>query len=53
MMINFGGAADGFTISGLSAFLPKFMQSQYGFTAGIAAAIVGVLVIPAGGKIPA
>ncbi len=50
MMINFGGAADGFTISGLSAFLPKFLQSQYGFSAGFAAAIVGLLVIPAGGK---
>ena len=41
MMINFGGGADGFCISGLSAFLPKFLQSQYGFSAGIAGAIVG------------
>ena len=49
MMINFGGGADGFCISGLSAFLPKFLQSQYGFSAGIAGAIVGALVIPAGG----
>ena len=45
-----GGGADGFTISGLSAFLPKYLQSQYGFSAGIAAAIVGLLVIPAGGE---
>jgi hypothetical protein len=49
MMINFGGAADGMTISGLSTFLPKFIQSQYGFTAGFSAAIVGIVVIPAGG----
>ena len=35
--------------SGLSAFLPKFLQSQYGFSAGISGAIVGALVIPAGG----
>ena len=49
MMINFGGAADGLTIAGLSAFLPKVMQSQYGFSAGIASALIGVLVIPAGG----
>ena len=50
MMINLGGGADGFTIAGLSAFLPKFLQSQYGFSAGTAAALVGILVIPAGGK---
>lgn len=49
MFINFGGGSDGFVISGLSAFLPKFIQSQYGFTAGLSAAIVGLLVIPAGG----
>ena len=50
IMIALGGGADGFTISGMSAFLPKFMQSQYGFSAGVSAAIVGLLVIPAGGK---
>ena len=49
MMINLGGAADGFTISGLSAFLPKYLQSQYGFSSGFAVMLVGLLVIPAGG----
>ena len=37
MFINFGGGADGFVVAGLSAFLPKFIQSQYGLTAGLAA----------------
>ena len=49
MMINLGGAADGFTISGLSAFLPKYFQSQYGFSSGFAVMLVGIIVIPAGG----
>ena len=49
MMLNLGGAADGFTISGLSAFLPKYFQSQYGFSSGFAVMLVGLIVIPAGG----
>ena len=49
MMISIGGGVDGFIIAGLAAFLPKFLQSQYGFSAGIAGAIVGAIVIPAGG----
>ena len=43
MMINLGGAADGFTISGLSAFLPKYFQSQYGFSSGFAVMLVGII----------
>ena len=49
MMINFGGGADGMVLSGLSAFLPKFLQSQYGLSAGFASALVGIMVVPAGG----
>lgn len=49
MFISVGGAADGLVIAGLSAFLPKFIQSQYKFTASLSSGIVGLLVIPAGG----
>ena len=41
MFISFGAAADGLVIAGLSAFAPKFIQSQYKFTAAFSAAIVG------------
>ena len=41
MFISLGAAADGLVIAGLSAFLPKFIQSQYKFTASMSAAIVG------------
>ena len=41
MFISFGAAADGLVIAGLSAFAPKFIQSQYKFTPAFSAAIVG------------
>ena len=44
IFISLGAAADGLVIAGLSAFLPKFIQSQYKFTASLSAAIVGKLI---------
>ena len=44
MFISIGAAADGLVIAGLSAFLPKFIQSQYKFTASLSSGIVGELV---------
>jgi hypothetical protein len=41
MFISIGAAADGLVIAGLSAFLPKFIQSQYKFTASLSSGIVG------------
>ncbi len=41
IFISLGAAADGLVIAGLSAFLPKFIQYQYKFTASLSAAIVG------------
>ena len=35
-------------ISGQAAFLPKYLESQYGLTASTAALIVGGIVVPAG-----
>ena len=49
MFINFAGASDGMTIAGLSTFLPKFIQFQYGYSAGFAAILMGIIIIPAGG----
>ena len=49
MLISFGGAFDGIALSGLSTFLPKFIQVQYGYTAGFAAILFGILVTPSGG----
>jgi hypothetical protein len=41
MFISLGAAADGLVIAGLSAFLPKFIQSQYKFPASLSSGIVG------------
>jgi len=49
MLISFGGAFDGIALSGLSTFLPKFIQVQYGYTAGFSAILFGMLVTPSGG----
>jgi len=49
MFIAFGGAMDGFSVAGLSTFLPKFLQAQYGFTASLASVLVGVMAVPMGG----
>ena len=49
MLISFGGAFDGLSLSGLSTFLPKFIQQQYGYSAGVSALLFGVLVTPSGG----
>ena len=49
MFINFAGASDGMTIAGLSTFLPKFIQFQYGYSAGFAAIMMGIIIVPAGG----
>ncbi len=49
MFINFGGAMDGFSLSGMSTFLPKFLQAQYGFTSGKSAILVGMMAVPMGG----
>ena len=49
MFISIGGGFDGLTISGLSTFVPKFIQVQYGYTAGFAALLTGILATPSGG----
>ena len=49
MFISIGGAFDGISLTGLSTFLPKFIQQQYGYTAGVSALLFGVLVTPSGG----
>ena len=49
MFISIGGAFDGIALTGLSTFLPKFIQQQYGYTAGVSALLFGVLVTPSGG----
>lgn len=49
MLISIGGAFDGMCISGLSTFLPKYIQVQYGYTAGVSALLFGIIVTPSGG----
>ena len=49
MLISMGTAFDGIALSGLSTFLPKFIQVQYGYTAGFSAILFGILVTPSGG----
>ena len=47
--MSLAGGVDGLIISGLSAFLPKFIEQQYQISNGVAAQLVGLIVVPAGG----
>ena len=49
MLLAFGSGGDGAILAGLSAFLPKFIEQQYGLSNGQAAQLVGLIVVPAGG----
>ena len=48
LFISLAVSFDSMLISGLSAFLPKFVQTQYQLSAGFSAQIVGILVVPSG-----
>ena len=48
LLISLGVSFDSMLISGLSAFLPKFVQTQYQLSAGFSAQLVGILVVPSG-----
>ena len=41
MLITFGACTEGIIASGMSTFMPKFMENQYGYSAGLSAMIVG------------
>jgi len=49
IFVSLAGGVDGLIISGLSAFLPKFIEQQYQISNGVAAQLVGLIVVPAGG----
>ncbi|CAL1532840.1 unnamed protein product [Lymnaea stagnalis] len=49
MFINLAAAADGVLVAGFSTFMPKFIEYQFGVSAGTAALYVGLAVVPAGG----
>eukprot|EP00092_Neocalanus_flemingeri_P093922 GFUD01119394.1.p1 GENE.GFUD01119394.1~~GFUD01119394.1.p1 ORF type:complete len:688 (+),score=130.10 GFUD01119394.1:137-2200(+) len=49
MLVSLASGVDGLVISGLAAFLPKFIEHQYQYSNGLAAQIVGLILVPAGG----
>jgi len=49
IFINFGGAMDGITLTGLSTFLPKYLQSQFALTPSTAGILMGALIVSSGG----
>jgi len=49
LAVSLAGGVDGLIVSGLSAFLPKFIEQQYSLSNGLAAQLVGLIVVPAGG----
>jgi len=49
MFVSLASGIDGLIISGLAAFLPKFIEQQYKLSNGLAAQIVGLIIVPAGG----
>lgn len=48
MCISLGAVMDGFLLTALAAFLPKYFESQFHLSPGYAAMLVGVIVVPAG-----
>ena len=49
MLLSIASGGDAAIINGYAAFLPKFMEQQYTLSNGLAAQIVGMIVVPAGG----
>uniref|UniRef100_A0A0K2VBA2 Solute carrier organic anion transporter family member n=1 Tax=Lepeophtheirus salmonis TaxID=72036 RepID=A0A0K2VBA2_LEPSM len=49
MLLCIGGGIDGFWLSGLTTFLPKYVESQYFISSAYAATIVGIVAVPSGG----
>lgn len=49
MFVSLASGVDGLIISGLAAFLPKFIEQQYRLSNGLAAQVVGLIIVPAGG----
>ena len=49
VLLVLGGATDSVMVIGLGTFLPKFIMSQYGFTASVSAVIMGIIITPSGG----
>jgi len=49
MLISIAQAIDSFTIAGLSAFLPKYLENQFSLSGGFAAQLVGLIAVPSGG----
>ena len=49
VLLVLGGALDSIMVIGLGTFLPKFIMSQYGFTASVSAVIMGIIITPSGG----
>ena len=50
VLISLAIAVDAIIVSGLAAFLPKYLEHQFQMSTGSAAQIVGLLVVPAGGS---
>lgn len=42
-------STEGFLVSGLAAFMPKLIETQFGLSASLSAILVGAMAIPAGG----
>ena len=48
LLISVAVSCDSMLMAGLSAFLPKFVETQYQLSAGFSAQLVGILVVPSG-----
>merc|ERR1719509_258381 len=47
--VTLAGGIDGIILSGLAAFLPKYLENQYRLTTAGAAQLFGLMIVPAGG----
>lgn len=47
--LNLAGASEGLVVAGFAAFLPKVVENQFSVTPIMAALLMGVITVPAGG----
>ncbi|XP_058810314.1 solute carrier organic anion transporter family member 4A1 isoform X2 [Phymastichus coffea] len=48
-MLNLAGASEGLLVAGFAAFLPKLIENQFSVSASLAAMLMGLVTVPAGG----
>ncbi|XP_070533588.1 solute carrier organic anion transporter family member 4C1-like [Ptychodera flava] len=49
MLVTLAGCSEGLIVSAFAAFMPKFVENQFGVSAGFASVLVGIAAVPGAG----